>query len=241
MSTQPFVPHQYLYSLPALALFGIVLCAIVLLSGCASTVTIRDSKAAAPSGTLVIGVRDKIGVRLDAERISGETNRASDFHGENIALSGISIPESDTLGADYDLDNATIGADFRVMDKDMLLLRANAGVRVTRLGLQFNDRPEDGPVMTYRYRGDSYGPGGGAMVGLPLNRFFVLTVQGAAYFHLGGDSGRQMDWRAGLLAQPNEHIELLAGWYSTEYINYHNPSDIEISSSGPMLNLRLSF
>ncbi len=229
------MPVPMSYRWPALCL---VVGSCLLLYGCASSVSIRDTGALTAGGTLVREFSPKIALRLDAARNSGDTSNAGDFYDDgDIELGDLTIAVTDQLGAEFDIDSVALSAEFNVVDHDVVGLRLHAGLRRTRLDLELTDALDN----SYRYKGTSYGPGGGIELLLPLNDHFALMVRGGAHFYVGGDTGRETSWGGGLLIRPHPQLELLAGWFESEYHNTENRSNIEIQSSGPLVNLRLRF
>ncbi len=216
----------------------LILAAVSLTGGCASSVQIEDTQARMPAATVTREITPRIGVQAGLNRISGEPRRDSEFSGSSgIELGDLIIEQPTTLTGEFDLTNVSLGIFLPVLDLPRFGINLQAGFRRSQLALTLIDDSD----VRHTYRGSGYGPGGSVEFLLPLGAGFTALAHVEGSVQVSGDAARQTLWGVRLAYAPIEQVELFGGWFESEYTNTEHSSNIDITASGVSLGFNLRF
>lgn len=206
-------------------------------AGCSSSVIIEDSSAQMPAFKVSREVGERVAVQLEASRIRADGSSNKDFSEKDINIGRIAISNPLDLAGDYTLEQLSLSLAMQPLDRPRMGLRTLVGVRRTALDLTLVDDQNN----RYSYRGVSQGPGAELELIFPFGGNVSGVIHTGWDVYLAGDLGTQVKGGVRLAYNPQQNIELFAGWFESFYRNREHRSDIKLRSSGFALGVHLQF
>lgn len=230
------------YSTPGMTLLNnlrrLSLCAMSFLYvGCASTVVIKDNNA--PSAVLRVNkeLRERFSINAEFTHTEG-SDRQDLLVDQNLDLGGRNFVGPKSFDNDFEMDTAAVIADFKVLDSNRLKLHLGPGLRYLDLSLDIETSQGD------KLNADANTVG--LMFGFRMIVPFTERLSGevrlaASHAIMFNDDVYLADGSVELNYKLAKHFKAFGGWYSSNYENSEEFSQIDIDTQGLRYGLQLEF